>query len=73
MTYHQNQIDADNEALVPWRQWDDVHECAHLQRTNSSAVVRICDVQFRHLYWTLVRVCLLYRLQDAGEGPTKLQ
>ena len=42
-------------------------------RVLTAAVVRVYDAQFGDPDRTLERVNLTYRLQDAGEGSTKMQ
>ena len=71
--HQQDQVNADDFSLIPWCRWDDARKRAHLRRIISAAVVCVCDFQFGHPDQTLDRVRLSYRLQDAGEGPTKLQ
>ena len=69
----QEQVDLDDAALVPWCQWYDVCKFTHLCQINGAVLVRVYNVHFGHPDRTLDRVCLPNRLQNAREGPTKLQ
>ena len=51
----------------------DVTDMYHRSTGKTEQVVHVCDFQFGHPDWTLDQVRLPYCLQDAEEGPTKLQ